>query len=549
MDNISQKNTVMKIISSLDKIRDKDDLRDYEISSLSALKGENVNFQIYFEVPEKQLTKPILESELSEFITLYEVRNVNMDFIWQADDDVITKKPGIMPDLLVPLSDIDGYFSATHHGNVMWVNVKLPDDIKAGEYDIKISYWDNSVTLTLKVIDDVLPKQTTKFTQWFHVDCIADYYNLPMYSEEHWEKIDNFMVMARNLGINMILTPILSYDLDTWGENSFRPICQLVDINRDNGVYSFGFSRLDRFIDMALKNGMEYFEISHLFHPRGAEKCNQVEMVVDGERKIVFNMTMLGDIPEYVEFLKNFVPAVVGFLKKKGIFEKCYFHISDEPIEDIIHYYEYANSYIRPLLEGGKTIDAISNASYYQRGLVDAPVQDIDRTCFKEFEGIELSEKWCYYCCGNYKDCSNRFLNMPLYRDRILGLQMYKYDYCGFLHWGYNFYYCTCSYYKYNPFVSTSGDISYPSGDPFSVYPGDNGALPSIRAIVFKDALEDIQICRKLEEYIGKDAVVKLIDDEAGMDLTFFDYPRNPEYILSVTDKMRKMIKEFSQKR
>ena len=547
MDNSVEKKAKMHIISSLDKIRDKHDFRDYEIAGLSALKGENVNFQIYFEVPDKQTMKPVLESELSEYITLYEVRNVNMDYIWQTDDDIITDRPGIMPDLLVPISEIEGYFSATRFGNTMWVNVRLPEDIKDGEYDIKISYWDNSVTLRLNVLDALLPKQKVRFTQWFHVDCIADYYNLAMYSEKHWEMIDRFMVMARRLGINMILTPILSYDLDTWGENSFRPICQLVDINLDRGVYSFGFSRLDRFIDMALKNGMEFFEISHLFHPRGAELCNQVEMVVDGERKIVFNMTKKGDIPEYVEFLKNFVPAVVGYLKKKGVFDKCYFHISDEPVEEIIHYYEYANSYIRPLLEGGKTIDAISNSSYYLRGLVDAPVQDIDRACFKEFEGIDLTEKWCYYCCGNYLDCTNRFLNMPLYRDRILGLQMYKFGFNGFLHWGFNFYYCGCSYYKYNSFVSTSGNFCYPSGDPFSVYPGDNGALPSIRALVFKDALEDIQICQKLEEYIGKEAVIKLIDDEAGMDLTFFDYPRNSEFIPSLIEKMRQMIKELSK--
>jgi len=102
MENISDKNAIMKIISSLDKIRNKDDLRDYEISSLTALKGENVNFQIYFEMPDKQTLKPVLESDLSKYITLYEVRNVNMDYIWLTDNDVITDRPGLMPDLLVP---------------------------------------------------------------------------------------------------------------------------------------------------------------------------------------------------------------------------------------------------------------------------------------------------------------------------------------------------------------------------------------------------------------------------------------------------------------
>lgn len=134
---------------------------------------------------------------------------------------------------------------------------------------------------------------------------------------------------------------------------------------------------------------------------------------------------------------------------------------------------------------------------------------------------------------------------MPSYRNRILGLQIYKYNLEGFLQWGYNFYYTFASLKKINPYVTSSGDRWVPSGDAFSVYPVQGGAIPSLRAIVFRDALYDVEICRTLEKYIGRDKVIELIDSEAGLNLTFSDYPRNNTYILNLIEKMKKMIQSF----
>ena len=136
---------------------------------------------------------------------------------------------------------------------------------------------------------------------------------------------------------------------------------------------------------------------------------------------------------------------------------------------------------------------------------------------------------------------------MPLSRTRIIGTQFYKYSIVGFLQWGYNFYYSQESVKKIDPYYTTSADKAFPSGDAFSVYPVENGAVPSLRALVFKEALNDISVCMKLEEYIGREAVVKMIDDRAGMNVTFKEYPRNSEYILSLIGKMEEMITGFEK--
>ena len=100
---------------------------------------------------------------------------------------------------------------------------------------------------------------------------------------------------------------------------------------------------------------------------------------------------------------------------------------------------------------------------------------------------------------------------MPAYRNRILGLQMYKYDIKGFLHWGYNFYNSQLSKFQVNPYVTTSAAMAFPSEDPFSVYPSAKGPLASTHGRVFAQGLQDIQLCRMLEAQIGKQAVVELL--------------------------------------
>jgi len=118
----------------------------------------------------------------------------------------------------------------------------------------------------------------------------------------------------------------------------------------------------------------------------------------------------------------------------------------------------------------------------------------------------------------------------------------------GFLNWGFNYYNSQVSRYLINPYMTSSADKAFPSGDAFRVYPMEKGPVPSMRAIIFKEALQDVDVCKTLAKYIGKEAVVKMIDDAAGMNVTFFDYPRNSDYIPSLMKKMKEMIAEYEAK-
>ena len=67
--------------------------------------------------------------------------------------------------------------------------------------------------------------------------------------------------------------------------------------------------------------------------------------------------------------------------------------------------------------------------------------------------------------------------------------------------------------------------------------------------MLFKEALSDIEVCRKLEEYIGREQVVALIDAAAGMNLTFSDYPRTADFILNLMEQIAQAIKNTAKTR
>ena len=128
---------------------------------------------------------------------------------------------------------------------------------------------------------------------------------------------------------------------------------------------------------------------------------------------------------------------------------------------------------------------------------------------------------------------------MPLSVTRIIGLQLFKYGIEGFLQWGFNFYNSQCSLRSIDPFAVTDADSAFPSGDSFTVYPGENGAVESVRSEVFYEALQDMRALNLLSNLIGKSSTISLIEKDFGK-ITFTDYPRGTEYML----KLRKIIND-----
>lgn len=552
---------IIKQFSSLENILSGEDMNKKELNEATVLKGEHFSYQVALyhkggNIENRNMLRISVDSPIKDFVKVYAVKNVVADFPHPEinDEDYIFHTPSLFPDLLVPIDNQNGYASEVNTMSVFWVEVCVKDDYFTGNIPINFNItgfnyktadrietidFEKKAVMNLNIIPFKMPQQEIKFTQWFHVDCIADAHGEDIYTERHWVLIEKYMKMAREIGINMILTPVITPPLDT-APGTSRPITQLVKIEKSEKGYIFDFSLLHRYISLAKKCGMEYYEISHFFSQWGSRFAPNIEVFENGEKKLMFGWHIKSDDLLYENFLKSFIPALLEELRKENILENCYFHISDEPSETHLLHYEYASNLLKPLLGDCRIMDALSHYEFYEKGLVDNPVCTIDY--IEPFIEKKVNGLWAYYCCAQREKVSNRFIAMTRQRNRIIGFQLYKYGIEGFLHWGYNFYYSQYSFYGINPFLTTSSDGIFSSGDAFSVYPGKNGPLLSIRAFIFREALEDIAICRLLEEKIGKENVIKLIEEEAGMEITFKEYPKDTEFIIGIINKMKQML-------
>ena len=55
--------------------------------------------------------------------------------------------------------------------------------------------------------------------------------------------------------------------------------------------------------------------------------------------------------PEYADFLAQYLTALTDFLKEQGLQDKVFFHISDEPGEEILEDYKKAREMVLPYIQ------------------------------------------------------------------------------------------------------------------------------------------------------------------------------------------------------
>ncbi|MBQ9753941.1 MAG: DUF4091 domain-containing protein [Lentisphaeria bacterium] len=517
------------------------------------LQGERFNFQLLFYSGDMHNRKSRVEL-ISNFPGTFSVREVGYTPVTftgyePCDKDVLSDMAGIYPDRLMPLKE-ECTRVVIRQTKTLWISVDAPLDAPPGEYSVKLRFtvhpddadgeaaakepiqYFTTPEFKLQLLPFALPEQRLKVTQWFHPDSLSSCYKVPMWSEKHWLLVENCFRDMSAHGTNMILVPVLSLILNV-AEGHRREIAQLVTIRRtEKREYGFDFSRVERYIKLALECGFQYLEISHLFSQWGAAYAPPV--IVDGE--LLFDGMTPGDDPEYRKLLGTLLKELKVLLQKLGVADRTVFHCSDEPPADKIGQYREAMEFLKKHLEGFQIIDALNNADIFSDSGVDTPVPLISQLKF--FKNIKLREKWCYYCCAPAHKMPNRFIHFPSSRNRIFGTLLWKYGMEGFLHWGYNFYFEALSRFAVDPFADPGSDRFYPPGDAFLVYPGADGTPEdSIRHEVFAEALQDFRLLDLLSASLGRKKVLQLLSKLCGR-LSMSSYPRGEKAVLQLREKL-----------
>ena len=549
-----------KFISGLEKPFLDSNFEDYpELNKISALRGERISVQLLLALTRDEISmwprtfELKLSGDMAKYASVRRVRSVPAlnNARGNYDEDFLTTRPALIPDVLMPLEYGGQIVLAPNVLTPLWIDFEIPEDAAAGERELSVTLhseakhdptakiWDGEAKFTVDIIDAVLPKQELLFTQWFHSDCLANYYRCEKWSDEHFRIIENFARCAKRNGINMLFTPLISPPLD----NSYdtRDL-QLAIVTKTESGYEFDWRHLERWLQVLDRVGIDRYEIGHLFTQGGAEFATKVMGTVNGEYVRLFEKDTPCTDPEYTKFLRALLTSFIAFMKARGLDTRCHFHISDEPPLKHLETYGKAKASIADILEDYPIMDALSHYDFYETGIVKKPVVILHH--LEEFTSHDVKGLWTYNCCAPDGGYSNRFLNMSLARNRSICLLLYKYDIEGFLHWGYNFYNNSGSSDFINPFIDTSAGDVFPSGDPFSVYPADNGdALESMRLVTFNEAIQDLRAFKLCESLYSREEVIGTLEEKIGKEIRANTYINSSAPFHEIREMINSMIK------
>ena len=515
------------LLNSLETVFLDSSIEKDSLDNINIFENEAASFQIALK-PEYEPgeanawddvveVKVEIEGEIKNAISIYTVENVPATRIGYStsDDWFLRKMPGLYPDCLK--SNSKNYFSFPEgYWKSIWVNINENlHTISPANYDLKIKLYNRKKNeyiveknVKITVMDGILPKQQITTTNWMHYDCISYFSNTNPFSNEFYKIAKKYIRLATLNGQNMLLLPAFTPPLDT-PVNEERKTVQLVDVELINGVYSFDFSKMKKFIEIALECGIEYFEHSHLYTQWGAEHAPKIIVNVEGKKRKLFGWHTDAHSDEYHEFLHSYITSLKEFIKENGYEKRFFFHISDEPAEKYIESYSKASEFLHNELKGYPSGDALSDYRFYEEGIVHTPI--VSTLTANNFIG-KTDRLWLYYTGYESKQLlSNRIIGMPKERGRVLGVQLYYFNIKGFLNWGFNAHHNRLSRKMVDPHFSSDMDTDFIAGTSYLVYPDKNGAEPAVRLMTFRDQMQDTRAFYLLETYTDRETVCNLI--------------------------------------
>lgn len=423
----------------------------------------------------------------SSAVSKYFVTYVIGEHVFQGD-------PVLSPDRLACQ---DEFKVASRTVRPVWLDIRIPADAVPGKYKGTVTADCDGKVLQVPCVLEVGKRVLPEPSDWsFHLDlwqnpyAVARYFNVPLWSEEHFAKMRPIMEYLASCGEKVITASIFQHPWNSQTEDPFESM--IGKFKGIDGSWKYDYTVFDRWVEFMMSCGIteqidcysilpwhltfEYFD--------AALNCTRSEKMDPGSR-------------EYEEYQLPFLTDFARHLREKGWFEKTCIAMDERPKDLLEHAYAIVHKADKDYrIEGAVNYygPEVAERMYDISFAFREPLLTEQQLSSHHAKGNKVT---FYTCCNPQRP--NTFLDSPTAESVFLGWYAAAAGYDGYLRWAYN------SWVK-EPCVD-GRFRTWRAGDCYLVYPDG----PSIRSERLLEGIQDFEKIRIIREE-GDPRKVALID-------------------------------------
>ena len=385
----------------------------------------------------------------------------------------------------------------------IWISLNVPRDAKPGVYTGKVSVSARNMRrqtlqIRVEVLDRTLPDPQQwhlNLDLWQNPYAVARYYQVPLWSKEHFDAMRPIMKMLRDAGQYSITTSIMHKPWNGQTEDAFDSM--VTRVKHIDGTWTYDYAVFDRWVDFMMNDiGINRLIACYTMIPWNL----RFDYYDEATNRIQFVEARPGD-DAYREYWGLFLKDFARHLRQKGWFEKTAISMDERPMEDMkaaIKVIKDADPDFKITLAGTYHEEIERDLYYYCIAYGNEFPKDV--LARRRAEG-KIST---YYTCCT-EGFPNTFTFSPPAEAAWTAIHAVAGDYDGYLRWSYNSW-------TRDP-LRDSRFRTWAAGDCYSVYPGPRSSIRFERLVEGLQDAEKIYQLRKAYEKSGQSEELKRLND------------------------------------
>lgn len=477
----------------------------------SAWKGEKVNTEILIWAPEGLENAEVTISDLksgknvipSEAASIHFVRYVIGDELAEGYGqcgarDTTNWKSISEADMLDSTSSSPVNASECQP---VWITVNVPSGTVPGRYKGVVTVTSEGISKTLGIelqVKDLLMPEPSDWTfhlnLWQNPYSVARYYNVPLWSKEHFDYMRPLMKALADAGQKAITATIIDRPWNGQTEDAFGSM--VTKIKRADGTWLYDYTIFDMWVEFMMSVGIDKEINCFSLIPWKLEfdyfdQATGRSATIQGSPKD----------KEYQLYWMHFIKDFASHLREKGWFDITTISMDERPMETMTGALSLIKS-IEPEMKvslAGNYIKEIEEQLYYLSATSTQEFPDDVR----QRRLAEGKISTFYTCCA--EKYPNTFIASVPAEASWIGWFAFAKGFEGYLRWAYNSW-------TINP-IKDARFRTWAAGDTYMVYPDARSSVRFEKLIEGIRDYEKARILRSEWEASGNKTALKKLDD------------------------------------